>query len=324
MIKLSEVTTLDLIPTTPFHFASTFYKPGHFPSTDTRWDEHRRWQTMRWQGEILGLIFEDAGTANAPKVKVTIHSETPPTSQFMADLSQELVWRYNLSLDLGSFYQEVGSDPVLYEPIRRFSGLRPMHPGSLYEYLVIAIVLQNTTVRRTVSMMQTLFERFGTPVEFDGQQFWAFWEPAALASADEQELRRLKLGYRAKSLIRVSKPFAERSIDDLVLRDTSQAEQEHTLRSLYGIGPASVGYIMFDVFHHWDYLKHISPWEHKIYTRLFFQKDYETDLVPVSEMLSYFEKWGVWKGLAIHYAWENIWWKRRNEHIPWLEQLIRL
>ncbi|HUS60003.1 MAG TPA: hypothetical protein VMX76_01315, partial [Nevskiaceae bacterium] len=87
---------------------------------------------------------------------------------------------------------------------------------------------------------------------------------------------------------------------------------------------ASVGYIMFDVFHHWDHLKHISPWEQKIYTKIFFNKDYEKELVTVGKMIKHFDKWGKWKNLAINYVWENIWWKRKHQHIPWLEKLIRL
>jgi len=41
-------------------------------------------------------------------------------------------------------------------------------------------------------------------------------------------------------------------------------------------------------------------------------------------MLKCFGKWGKWKNLAIHYVWEDIWWQRRNERVPWLEKLIRL
>jgi len=57
---------------------------------------------------------------------------------------------------------------------------------------------------------------------------------------------------------------------------------------------------------------------------IFFNKDHEKELVPVSKMLKRFRKWGKWKALAVHYVWEDIWWKRRNEHIEWLEKLIRL
>lgn len=322
--QLSYKRMFTIIPTSPFHFDSTFYKPAHFPTSDTKWEPGKRWQTTLWRGELLGLIFEDNGTTQKPKVTVTVFSDKRISSTFIDSLKQELIWRYNLDLDLSGFYRKVSSDPMLKPVIRRFRGLRSMHPGSLYEYLVIAIVLQNTTVRRSVSMMQVLFENLGKLLEFDGQQFWSFWEPKVLANTSEQKLRDLKLGYRAKFLIKVSEPFAKGSIDKLKLRSVSNEDQEKTLLSLYGIGPASVGYIMFDVFHAWDHLRHISPWEQKIYTRIFFNKDYEKQLVPVKDMLSYFERWGKWKALAVHYIWEDIWWKRRHQKISWLEKLIRL
>lgn len=172
--------------------------------------------------------------------------------------------------------------------------------------------------------MQTLFENYGTLLEFAGEKLWCFWKPEVLANASEQKLRELKMGYRAKSLIRVSEPFARGEINELELRNRKAEEQEKTLIALYGIGPASVGYIMFDVFHRWDHLKHISPWEQKIYNMIFFNKDWEKHPVSVKKMLKFFEKWKKWKSLAVHYVWEDIWWKRQNENIVWLEKLVRL
>jgi len=323
-VKLGHKKSFIIYPTPPFHFDSTFHKPGHFPTKDTKWEPGQRWQTMLWQGRRLGLIFGDKSTKQKPKVFVKVFSVKKLSPKFLDSLKQEIIWRYNLNLDLSRFYRDVGKDRLLKPIIRKFRGLRPMHAGSLYEYLIIDIVLQNATVRRSVYMMQTLFENYGSLLEFDNQKFWCFWEPKVLARAKEQDLRDFKMGYRAKSLIKVSEPFANGEIDELELRQKSQQEQEKILISLYGIGPASVGYIMFDAFHHWDYLKHISPWEQKIYTRIFFNKDHEKNLVPVDKMLKYFDKWGKWKNLAVHYVWENIWWKRKHEHIDWLEKEIRL
>jgi len=347
--KLLFQTKMEIIPTAPFHFDSTFYKPAHFPSSDTKWEKGKRWDTMLWQGQKLGLIFENVGTVNKPKVIVKIYSEKELSLAYLQELKNELIWQYNLDLDLKQFYKDLKNEIILVDVFKRFRGLRPMS-DSLYEYLIIAIVLQNATVKRSVNMLQALFENYGALLEFDNQRLWCFWESSALAKANEQDLRNLKVGYRAKSLIKVSIPFArpclshplrkeskeersnflnsssfsEKEIDEFVLREKNQEEQEKILLSLYGIGPASTGYIMFDVFHHWDYLKHISPWEQKIYTKIFFNKNYEKNLVPVDKMLKYFNRWGKWKNLAIHYLWEDIWWKRRNEHIPWLERLIRL
>lgn len=323
-MRLKKEVTLEIVPTSPFHFNSTFFKPGHFPSNDTKWESGRRWQTMLWKGQRLGLVYENLGTKSKPKVRVRIFSDKELTSDFTTGLKQEISWKFNLDLDLAHFYKDVGKDPLITPIIKKFSGLRPMHYGSLYEYLIIDIMLQNTVVRRSVAMLQALFERYGDLLEYDNQKLWCWWEPKTLSEADEQELRGLKVGYRAKFLIRVSKPFADGEIDELTLRHQSREVQEKTLISLYGIGPASVGYIMFDAFHHWDYLKKISPWEQKIYTHIFFNKDHEKELVPVETMLKRFGRWGKWKALAVHYVWEDIWWKRRNQNIPWLEKLIRL
>ena len=340
MTKLLKKTIIYIVPTKPFHFDSTFFKPAHFPTNDTKFKSGKKWQTMRWQGEKLGLIFENKGTIPKPKIRASVFSKKKLPLEFIESLKQEIIWRYNLGLNLSGFYKEVAKDKLLKPVVKKFKGLRPMCPGSLYEYLIIAIVLQNATVRRSVSMMQALFENYGTLLEFAGEKLWCFWEPKVLTKAKEQRLRDLKMGYRAKSLIKVSQAFVfseqnttknPRSckngnlrFDEFKLRRASVEEQETTLISLYGIGPASVGYIMFDVFHQWGFLNHISPWEQKIYTKIFFDKDSEKELVPVEKLLETFEKWGKWKNLAVHYIWENIWWQRRHKHIPWLEKLVRL
>lgn len=269
------------------------------------------------------MIYEDAGTKSKPKVRIRIFSKKKLEKEFLEELKREIVWRFNLDMDLSGFYKDVGKDAVLKPAIKRFYGLRPMSYCSLYEYLIIGITLQNTVVRRSIKMLQLLFENYGTLLEFDRKRLWCYWEPKVLAKASEQKLRDLKMGYRAKSFVRVSEQFVRDQVDEIALRNKSPEEQEESLLSLYGVGPQTVGYIMFDCFHRFDHMKNVSPWEQKIYTHIFFNKDHEKHLVPVSKMLKRFEKWGKWKGLAVNYVWEEIWWKRRNEHIPWMEKEIR-
>lgn len=53
-------------------------------------------------------------------------------------------------------------DDVLLRPaLERWRGMRVTSAASLYKFLVLAIVLQNATVRRSVNMLQALFERDG-------------------------------------------------------------------------------------------------------------------------------------------------------------------
>lgn len=77
---------------------------------------------------------------------------------------------------------------------------------------------------------------------------------------------------------------------------------------------------MFEVFHRYDAFEHISPWEQRIYSRLLFDEA----LVPAERILAEVERrWGRWKMLAAHYLFEDLFWRRRHEPAPWLEELIR-
>jgi len=49
-----------------------------------------------------------------------------------------------------------------------------MNPGSLYDYLIIAIVLQNAVIRRSVQMLQFLFEAYGASLAFDDRELSCF------------------------------------------------------------------------------------------------------------------------------------------------------
>jgi 3-methyladenine DNA glycosylase/8-oxoguanine DNA glycosylase len=232
-------------------------------------------------------------------------------------------YRYNFDLDLSAFYGTFANDPVLGPIIKRWRGMRPGHQSSLYEYLIIGIVLQNATVRRSMQMFQALLETYGKLLDFDEKQLWCFWQPGRLQHVTEDELRALKVGYRARSIKRIDEQFAQGLLDEQELRGMDREAQRQALLKLYGVGPATVWYLLFDVFHHWDFFDHISPWEQRIYSKLFFDADPEHP-VPVKQLLERFATYGEYKQLAVHYIWEDLWWKRKHEHIPWLEKLIRV
>ena len=59
-------------------------------------------------------------------------------------------------------------------------------------------------------------------------------------------------------------------------------------------------------------------------SKLFFDTAPDSP-VSVKRLLRLFEKRSSpYKMLAVHYIWEDLFWTRRHERIPWLESLIRL
>ncbi len=322
-MRLTHRSTREIVPTAPFNFDATFHKPAHFSSGDNDWKPDIRWQTFRFLHTNLGVVFQNAGSVDAPKITVKIYSVGRLSRSFIERFISEMKFRYNLNLDLSDFYKRFLRDEFVGPVIKRVRGMRPGHQDSLYEYLIIGILLQNCTVHRSIQMMQTLFEKYGTLLEFAGKKLWCFWEPGDLKNVTEDALRALKLGYRAKSIKKTDEYFDQGHMSETELRKKDRDTQMKELLKLYGIGPATVWYLLFDVFHRWDFFTHISPWEQKIYSKLFFDTDPEKP-VSVSKLLKYFQRYGKYKQLAVNYIWEDLWWKRKNEHVPWLEKLIRV
>jgi len=315
---------IELFPKAPFNFDATMHKPDHFPTADNVWKPGIRWQTMIWEKIPLGLEFENQGTIDNPRVSLSIWSQGKLGQDFLNSITDEIKYRYNFKLDLTEFIQRFRNDSQLGPVINKWRGMKPLNVSSLYEYLIVAIVLQNATIRRSVNMMQALFENYGTLLSYDGKKLYCFWEPEVIDEATEKDLRDLKIGYRAKSIKRVTNTFVRKEINEYELRKKSREEQRKALLALYGIGPASVGYILSDVFHHLDELNYISPWEQKIYSKLFFDQDPDKP-VSLDKLLNFFDqRFGKYKTLAVHYIWEDLFWRRNQGKIEWLDKLIRL
>ncbi|HCM82771.1 MAG: DNA-3-methyladenine glycosylase II [Candidatus Gottesmanbacteria bacterium GW2011_GWB1_44_11c] len=321
-MKLSYKIIQELHPDVPFNFDATFYKPAHFPSGDNTWKSGTRWQTFRFAGKNLGVIFKNTGSTNNPTIRVEIYSSRKLSEDLVITFLNEIKYRYNLDLDVMDFYKRFTTDIIVGPAIKRLYGMRPGHQDSLYEYLIIGIVLQNCTVARSIQMMQILFEKYGTQVKYAGKKLWCFWEPGGLKNVSENELRDLKLGYRAKSIKKIDDQFVNGKMDEIALRREDVETQKKELLKLFGVGPATVWYLLFDVFHQYDFFSLISPWEQKIYSKLFFHRDSELS-VPVAKLIAYFKRFKPYQQLAVNYVWEDLWWQHKKKPIPWLKKEIR-
>jgi len=320
-LKLTKKTSIEIKPVAPFNFDATIHKPSHFPSSDNEWIKGKYWITMIWKKKYLGLKLEKKGTIDKPKIKLIVYSEKPLSKEYKNNLIPEIEWRFNLKSDISEFCEKFKKDRILGPVLKKWRGMKPVAANSFYETLVIYIVLQNAVVRRSVQMLENLFDRFGKKVQFDNKTLSTFWTPEAIDRVSKKTLRNLKLGYRSKFLKKISSQFIKGEVDEFEMREMKKEELKKTALTLYGIGPASVEYLLFEDFYHYDALETIPPWEQKIMSRLLFNKK----MVSTERILNFFRKrYSGWEKLAFHYMWEDIFWKRKTQKIPWLEKEIRL
>ncbi len=316
-ITLKKKYSTEIIPKAPYNFNKTVCNPGHFPTPIEVWEPGKFWKTMRFKNKILGTKLESTGTINKPKIKLTIFSTSKLSKKFIQDLIEDLNFRYGLNEDLSEFYEKFKSDSVLGTRMRGAHGRKF---ESLYEIIMISIVLQNATVRRTVQMMNALLNKCGQKIKFDNQEMYLIWKPQKLVKAGEQELRNLKVGYRAKMFIRISKQFAKGEINEYRLRKKPSEEVKKELLKLYGIGPASLDNLLGILGKH-QLIITIPPWEQKIYSRLLLNKK----LVSPNKILKELKRrYGKWSIFASSLLFEDLFWRHKEKSIPWLEKEIRL
>jgi len=309
-------------PVSPFNFDATVYVPHYFPTPDFEWQPSVAWQTMNLGEKLFGLKMESMGSIENPKIRLTVYSGNGVSARVIESIVEELNWRYGFNEDISEFHNEFAHDKYLKASSRRLKGMRVNCANSLYELMIISIVLQNATVRRTVQMMSNLFNAYGSKLKFNGKELSAYWNPEDLATASEDELRALKVGYRAKMIKRVSEAFAHGEIDELKLRKMNTEDAKEELMKLYGVGPATAQIILGGYLRRYDTFDlKARPWEQKILSRVMYGKK----LVSADKIVEEFNKrYGRWRGMAFHYIFTDLFWRHRKRKIPWLEKEIRL
>lgn len=320
-IKFLKCNSFSIHPKRPFNFEGTFFKPSHFPSKLVVYDKGSLMQGIRINGELFGLVISNVGTKRIPRIRVKVYSSKGVSPEIQNKIRNELIIRYNLDAEIADFGKCFKSDEILAESLRKWKGMRPSTAYSLYGFLMVATVLQNATVGRSIKMMESLLQNYGVRLVFHDNEVFEIWKPEDMEKVTEEELRNLRIGYRTKIIKKISHAFASGEINEEELRKIKNKEiVANRLRSLYGVGPQSVSYILFEVFHFYDALNHLSPWEGKILSMLLFGKK----TVSAERIVACVKKrWGQWCMLAIHYLFEDLFWRRKKEQIPWLEEEIR-
>lgn len=322
ILKLNKKASLKIKPKAPFNFEATVYKPSHYPGPLKIYEPGKCWFAMRLNNKIYGIRMENKGTVNKPQVRLTIFSKSKLQSDELKNVVNEVGYRFEFNRDISEFFKKFKNDKILSPFLKRWCGMHNSCAYNLYGLLMIGIFLQNTIIKRSVQMTKAMLEKYGIKVKFDNKEVYELWKPEEMARVSEEKLRDLKVGYRAKLFIRLSKSFIEEKIDEYELRKLPMEEAKKKLMRLYGVGPETSRIFLEEALHHYDIFEHVAPWQQKIFSRLLFKKK----LVPTEKIVKYVkEKWGEWAALAAHYIWEDIFWQRKQgKKIPWLEKEIRL
>lgn len=140
-------------------------------------------------------------------------------------------------LDMAAFYRRAADDPVLGGLVVRHYGLRPTLSPQPFEMLVGAICAQQVNLAFAFTVRARLVRRFGIPVGVNGETIYAFPEPAALARARVDDLRRMQLTTRkAEYVVGLARQVDTGDLDLGALSNRSNEDVIEQLTAVRGLG----------------------------------------------------------------------------------------
>jgi N-glycosylase/DNA lyase len=197
---------------TPFDLESTLQCGQLF-----RWEKHGD----LWHGPAKGRVLEI-------RQRGSILSFEGANADFVRSY-------FRLDDDLPRIISEISRDSLMRQSVHAFHGLRLARQDP-WECLISYICATYKNIPAIKNMIFELSRRFGHQVSHKGCSFYSFPEPEILADASIDELRKCKLGFRAKLVRKAAHKVDANEINLEQLKkvdyDTAKAE----LQKIPGVG----------------------------------------------------------------------------------------
>ena len=160
--------------------------------------------------------------------------------------------------DLQENYQNIRGrvdperDPFLWQAMEHEKGIRILRQDP-WEMLITFIISQNKNIPAIRRSVELLAESCGRRLpDTNGQEYFAFPAPDAVAALSEKELSDCKLGYRCKYIHAAAEAVLDGKIDLEQLRGSDEKTAILNLTGLFGVGVKVANCVSLFGLHHTD------------------------------------------------------------------------
>lgn len=255
-------------------------------------------QLIRVNNKLVHVTLESQGTVEKPKLQLDLNANklTETEKKNAAEAISNL---FNLKLDVAQFYEEVKHDPTMTEIVRKLWGLRGTTTQTVYEALVDSIVEQQISIKVAKALEIKIIKKFGATLHIDGQSYYEYPTPQAIASAPIEELRQCGLSQRKAEYIHgVSKLIADGKLD---LEKFKQYDNPNSIikemDEIRGIGVWTAELTMLRSMNKWDAMPADDFGIQRVIAH-YYCEDRKINSVQAREIA---KAWKKWKGLAAYY-----------------------
>ena len=145
-----------------------------------------------------------------------------------------------------------------------------------WEMIITFIISQQKTIPKIREAIKALSKTYGTRhTNFCGETYWSFPTPRQLSRATLDELKAMKLGYRAKYIYQTCQDAVSQKLDLAALGQMSYDEAMSYLMQFYGIGEKVANCICLFGLHHVEAFP-VDTWIQKILDKEYWRPEYES------------------------------------------------
>ncbi len=186
-----------------------------------RWKKFDGW----WYGVVKKKVVKIRQIANKLEFQI-----------FPSESDAEFIKDYlRLDDNLPLILSKIDKDQHIQSAIHHSYGLRITRQDP-WECLISYICATYKNIPAIKNMILNLTREFGKKMRVDHHDFYTFPEPSDLAEATAEELKKCKLGFRAKRVLETSRIIHNREFDLEALRMADYEEAKRELLRLPGVG----------------------------------------------------------------------------------------
>jgi N-glycosylase/DNA lyase len=189
-------------------------------------------QTFRWKR--LGDWWY--GVVRGKVIKIKQVGDKLQFQSFPERVNAGFIQNYfRLDDDLPFILSEINKDEHIRKAIQKFYGLRIIRQEP-WECLISYICATYKNIPAIKEMIRYLCRQFGRKIAFDGYSFYTFPRSTDLAEASIEDIRKCKLGFRARRVLETLKIINSGELDLETLRRVDYEEAKLELLGLPGVG----------------------------------------------------------------------------------------
>ncbi|MGN0203789.1 MAG: DNA-3-methyladenine glycosylase family protein [Coprococcus sp.] len=172
---------------------------------------------------------------------------------YCSEKEYEGFWKgyFDLDTDYGMYIDRINpKDLYLMQAAELGAGIRILRQD-LWEMIVSFLISQQNNIIRIRRCIRNICEQYGErKVMENGQVYYTFPAPEALAELDEDALKACNLGYRSKYVVRTAKAVVSGEVNLNAVREMPYKKAREELLKLFGVGEKVADCICLFALHH--------------------------------------------------------------------------